>query len=291
MKRLPEMVLLGVTAVWGGTFLATRAALVGTGPFTLLFLRFAVGALLVGAFVRRRPTGQELQNALLVALVTAVAYATQTIALRTVESSRAAFLTALYVPLVPLLQGPLTGRRPTAGAAVGAILAFSGLAALSLDGGGVSLRFGVGEALLLVGALACALQIVLVGRFASRGDASMLTALQMAGVAALTLSGAATEGLHATVPSLTIAAGLGVVATAGALWAMNWAQRTVPPARATLLYALEPVWAAAFGVLAGERLGPWGAVGGGLVVAGALAGEFLPRWGLLPESIPKRIQG
>ena len=275
MKRLPELVLLGVTTVWGGTFLATRAALSGTGPFTLLFLRFAVGALLVGTLVRRRPTARELHGALAVALVTALAMATQTIALRTVESARAAFLTALYVPLVPLLQGPLTGRRPTPGAILGAALAFVGLAALSLDGG-MTLSFGLGEALLVLGALASALQIVLVGRVSRTGDASTLTALQLAGVALLVLSGAATEGLRVTPAALGLAAGLGVVATAGALWAMNWAQRTVSPARATLIYALEPVWAAAFGAIAGERLGPWGAVGGGLVVAGALAGEFLP---------------
>lgn len=275
MKRLPELVLLGVTAVWGGTFLATRTALAGTGPFTLLFLRFALGAGLVGAFLRRRPTGRELHGALLVALVTAIAMATQTFALRTVESARAAFLTSLYVPLVPLLQGPLTGRRPGAGAIFGATLAFVGLAALSSDGG-LTLKFGFGEALLVVGAVASALQIVLVGRVSATGDASMITALQLGGVALLTLSGAATEGLRVTPVGLVLAAGLGIFATAGALWAMNWAQRTVSPARATLIYALEPVWAAGFGALAGERLGCWGAVGGGLVVAGALVGEFLP---------------
>ncbi len=275
MKRLPELVLVLVTAIWGGTFLATRAALAGTGPFTLLFLRFGIGALLVGSFIRRKPTGRELYGALMVALVTAVAMATQTIALRTVESARAAFLTSLYVPLVPLLQGPLTGRRPTVGAVLGAALAFAGLVALSLDGG-LTLRFGLGEGLLVVGAVASALQIVLVGRVSGQGDPSVLTALQLAGVALLTLSGAATEGMRTTPTGLAIAAGLGIVATAGALWAMNWAQRTVSPSRATLIYALEPVWAAAFGAIAGEQFGPWGAVGGGLVVAGALTGEFLP---------------
>lgn len=275
MRRLPEVVLLLVTAVWGGTFLATRVALAGTGPFTLVFLRFALGAVLVGAFLRQSPTSREWRGGLMVGVATALAIGTQTLGLRTVESARAAFLTALYVPLVPLLQGPLTGRRPTTGAAAGAALAFIGLAALASDGE-LSLRFGLGEALMVVGAVASALQIVLVGRYAG-GAASGITTIQLGGVALLALSGAASEGMRVDTAGLGIAAGLGIFATAGALWAMNWAQRTVSPARATLIYALEPVWAAVFGTLAGERLGPWGAVGGGLVVAGALVGEFAPR--------------
>lgn len=273
--RLPEAVLVLVATIWGGTFLATRVALDGIGPFTLLFLRFALGALIVGAFIRKRPTGEEVQGALLVAIVTAIAIGSQTVGLRTVESGRAAFLTALYVPLVPLLQGPLTGRRPTAGMIAGAALAFLGLVALSSEGG-LSIRFGLGESLMLVGALASALQIILVGRYASSGNAPALTAVQLGGVAMLALSGAATEGMYATQTGLMLAAGLGIFGTAGALFAMNWAQRTVSPSRATLIYALEPVWAALFGALAGERLGAWGAAGGGLVVAGALVGEFLP---------------
>lgn len=273
--RLPELLLLLAAAVWGGTFLATRTALAGIGPFSLVFLRFAIGALVIGAFVRRKPTAFEIQGAVLIAVVTTIALVTQTIGLKTVESARAAFITALYVPLVPLLQGPLTGRRPTVGTILGAGLAFIGLAALASDGD-LSLKVGFGEVLILVGALASALQIVLVGRFASQGDPLPTTAVQLAGVALLALSGAANEPLRVSTTGLVLAGGLGLVATAGCYWAMNYAQRTVSPARATLIYALEPVFAAVFGVMAGEKLGAWGCAGGGLVVAGALVGEFLP---------------
>lgn len=275
MRRHPEVVLLIVTAVWGGTFLATRTALEGTGPFTLLFLRFAIGAALVASLVRRRPNSRQIVGALIVATAIAVALGAQTIGLKTVGSARAAFLTAFYVPLVPLLQGPLTGRRPTLAAALGAAVAFMGLALLSA-GDGWSISLSTGDGLVLVGAFASALQIVLVGRFASDGDPAALTAVQLGGVALLALGGAASEGMRATPLALILAGGLGVLGTAGALLAMNWAQRTVSPARATLIYALEPVWAALFGALAGERIGVMGLVGGALVVSGAVVGQFLP---------------
>jgi formate hydrogenlyase subunit 4 len=35
---------------------------------------------------------------------------------------------------------------------------------------------------------------------------------------------------------------------------MNWAQRSVSPTRATVIYTGEPVWAGIFGRIAGERL-------------------------------------
>jgi drug/metabolite transporter (DMT)-like permease len=36
--------------------------------------------------------------------------------------------------------------------------------------------------------------------------------------------------------------------------AMNWAQRFVSSTKASLIYALEPVWAGLFGYLAGQTL-------------------------------------
>ena len=68
--------------------------------------------------------------------------------------------------------------------------------------------------------------------------------------------------------------GLGIVATGLVLGAMTWAQRTVEPARAVLIYALEPVFAAGFGLWAGETLAALTLAGGALVVTAALVGEL-----------------
>jgi drug/metabolite transporter (DMT)-like permease len=48
--------------------------------------------------------------------------------------------------------------------------------------------------------------------------------------------------------------------------AVNWAQRTVPPARATLIYALEPVWAGIVGAWAGEQMDRLQMAGAALIV-------------------------
>ncbi|MDH2329127.1 DMT family transporter [Cereibacter sp. SYSU M97828] len=56
----------------------------------------------------------------------------------------------------------------------------------------------------------------------------------------------------------------------------NWAQKTVSPTRATVIYADEPVWAGIVGRMAGERLGPLALLGGALIVVGVLVSELPP---------------
>jgi len=55
---------------------------------------------------------------------------------------------------------------------------------------------------------------------------------------------------------------------------MNWAQKSVSPTRATIIYSGEPVWAAVIGRIAGERLPAAALMGGLLVVLGILASEL-----------------
>ncbi len=59
---------------------------------------------------------------------------------------------------------------------------------------------------------------------------------------------------------------------------MNSAQRQVDPARAAIIYAGEPVWAALIGHLAGERLAVLALFGGLLVVLGVLVSEWQPKF-------------
>lgn len=58
---------------------------------------------------------------------------------------------------------------------------------------------------------------------------------------------------------------------------MNWAQRTVSPTRATIIYAAEPVWAGIIGRIVGDRLPVIAIVGAAFIVAGSLVSELTPR--------------
>jgi len=276
-KALPEFALLFVTLLWGGTFLATRLALAETNPATLVAFRFAVGAFALALFVRKRPTRKEWIAGGAVGLSMVAGYLLQAYGLEFTTSSKSAFITALYVPLVPILQIPFGGRKPGIWIWFGVLLSFCGMALLSVRQG-AGFEFGLGEWLTFGAAVASAAQIILIGRMANEGDTTRITAIQLAVVALacsmfVPFQGPLHLGFHAAIAAVI----LGLAATAGALWLMNWAQKVVAADRATLIYAMEPVWAAVIGALAGEHMSLAGACGGLLVVGGILAAEFGPR--------------
>ena len=72
------------------------------------------------------------------------------------------------------------------------------------------------------------------------------------------------------------AVGLGLTSAVIQL-AMNWAQKSVSPTRATLIYAGEPVWAGIIGRIAGERFPPIAMLGAVLIVAAVIVSEIKTR--------------
>jgi drug/metabolite transporter (DMT)-like permease len=72
---------------------------------------------------------------------------------------------------------------------------------------------------------------------------------------------------------VVVALGLGIFSAIIQV-TMNWAQRSVSPTRATVIYTGEPVWAGVFGRIAGERLPLLALVGAAFIVAGVLVSEL-----------------
>jgi drug/metabolite transporter (DMT)-like permease len=108
-------------------------------------------------------------------------------------------------------------------------------------------------------------------------DPLRLAFLQITVVAGLCV--AAMAALREPWPPLTptvlgAACELGVIGTAFIFAVMNWAQRGVSPARATVIYATEPVWAALIGMLAGQWLSAAAIAGAVLILLGVLVSEL-----------------
>ena len=275
-----EMVLVFITMLWGGTFLLVHNVMTVSGPMFFVGLRFAAAALFVGLVSARCLTGltaTELKAGVLIGTAIMLGYGLQTMGLQTISSSQSAFITALYVPFVPLLQWLVLGRRPGLMPSIGICLAFVGLMLLAGPEGG-ALHFSEGEVVTLVSAVAIAGEIILISRYAGQVDVRRVTVVQLATASLLSfLMIVPTQERLPEFSWLLLLSALGLGAISAVIQvAMNWAQKSVSPTRATLIYAGEPVWAGIVGRIAGERLPGVALLGGLLIVVAVVVSEL--RW-------------
>ncbi|HID9469010.1 TPA: DMT family transporter [Serratia liquefaciens] len=273
-----EAVLIFITMIWGGTFLGVHLAMQVSGPFFFVGLRFAAATLVLTLFSLRSLRGltwYELKAGVFIGIAIMFGYGLQTVGLQTISSSQSAFITAMYVPMVPLLQWLVLGRFPGVMAWVGVLLAFSGLMLLAAPSS-ADMALSIGEILTLIGTLGMAAEIILIGAYAGKVNVKRVTVVQLAtaSLAAFLMMVPTGESVPPYSNYLLYSAvGLGL-ASAIIQVTMNWAQRSVSPTRATVIYAGEPVWAGLVGRIAGERLPGVALLGCALIVLGVLVSEM-----------------
>lgn len=283
-----EAILILITMFWGGTFLAVQYAVSLSGPFFFVGVRFAMAAVAVGVLCARSLRGLtrlELKAGIVIGIAIALGYSLQTWGLQSIPSSKSAFITAMYVPLVPLLQWLCLGRMPGLMSCVGIVLAFIGLIFLAGPNGDL-LALGQGELITLASAVAIAAEIILISAWAGKVDVRRVTVVQLAtaSIVAFAMMVPAGESVPPVSSGLLIVAlGLGIFSAIIQV-TMNWAQRSVSPTRATVIYTGEPVWAGIFGRLAGERLPALALLGAAFIVVGVLVSEMKFKRKKIPQS-------
>ncbi|HET6624378.1 MAG TPA: DMT family transporter [Gaiellaceae bacterium] len=273
---LPLLALVGVTAIWGVTFVQVQDALALYPLFAFLAVRFAISTAALAPFAWGR-LGELPREGYIagvgVGALLAAAYGFQTAGLELTTVSSTGFITGLYVVFTPFIALALF-RTPVPRALwAGVGLAVVGLFLLSGAPGGSA----TGNALVLAAALAAALQIVALERFAPRYDVRALTFLQMATSFVGFLAIALVLGELEVPQGGTVWAALlvtGLFAGALGFLVATWVQARTTAARAALVFTLEAPFAALAGVLlADEVLGSAGWLGCGVMMAGILLAE------------------
>jgi drug/metabolite transporter (DMT)-like permease len=281
MPDRPTLALIGVTAIWGSTFVVVKKAVEQVPVADFLTWRFGLAALVMLALRPRSvaalgPSGRRAGA--VVGLALGIGYLLQTLGLQHTSAAVSGFITGMFVVLTPLGAALLLRSRVPASAWAAVLLATIGLALLSLHG----LSVGYGELLTLGCAAAFALHIVGLGRWASSYDAFGLAVVQLLTTALLCAAIAVPGGV--VVPSSPSVWGALAItslgATALAFVVQTWAQAHLAPTRAAVIMTMEPVFSGIFAVLvAGEVLGLWTVIGAVLVLSAMLLTEVGPRHG------------
>src|SRR5690348_9990359 len=116
-----DALLVFVTLIWGSSFLIEQYSIRLVGPFTTLAMRFGIATLvLVLVFYKhfRRITRAEIVAGSTIGIFLFAGYALQSLGLQYTTTSMTGFLTALYVPLVPVFSIFVLRQRLNAGIVV-----------------------------------------------------------------------------------------------------------------------------------------------------------------------------
>jgi len=286
-KRLwSDVALLGTAIIWGSTFSAQRVAAAHLGPFVYNGMRFMLGALaLLPVLLVRgvRPTRLERRGGALAGLILAGAAVLQQAGLEFTTAGKAAFITGLYVVLVPLLLALVWKQWPNWLGWVGSLVAVAGLYLLSAEG---SMALAPGDGLELGGAGLWALHVVLIDRLAGRVDALRLAAIQyvVCGLVSALLGLALERHTLAGLGAAWWAVVYGGAMSVGVGYTLQLVgQKGAPATDAALVLSLEAVFAALFGWwFLGELLGLRQLLGCGLMLGGMVLAQFSPSRGHSP---------
>ena len=284
MRLRGTLMLLAASFFWGTTFVAQILGMDGLGPYTYAAARFALGVLFIGAlwFLYRDKRAEQrragtfrsgFRAGIPVGLAMFVGVTLQQVALLYTTAGKTAFITTVYIVLVPL-AAVLLGQRVRAVQWGGAILAFAGVYFLSAHG---EITINTGDLLVLICSFFWMAQILLIDRYARAVDAIELCFMQMivctigsAVLAAIYESFAWIDIWGAAVPILY--AGLfscGVAYTCQIL-----GQAYVEPTQAAILMSTEAIFAAAAGwLILGETMSGVQLLGCALLLGGALMAQ------------------
>ena len=245
------------TVIWGSTFVAQSVGVDHVGPFTFLSIRcfLAVAMLLLVLFLRNRKdfikilTDVRLWKAGIpcgIALFAATAL--QQVGLIYTTAGKGGFITTMYIIMVPIL-GLFLKQKPPKMVGISVVIAAVGLYLVS--GAGFT-AINIGDVLMLLCAVAFAVQILIMDRVAGELNSMALNMSQalvcavVSGVCALIFDNTTWQGIldcwfplcWAGIMSMGIAYTLQIVG-----------QKSIEPTTASLLMSFESVFAAISGAL------------------------------------------
>lgn len=251
--------LLFISIIWGSTFIITKQALENIPVFSFLSLRFAAASvlLLIICFPRiKYITFQTIQDGTVLGSVLFLTYAFQTVGLKYTQATVAAFITGLYVIIVPVFSLLILKKSPRPYALIGVLLAFAGLILVTLNGRIVLSR---GEVLVLINAVFASFHIIFIDFYSRRNDIYLLTAIQILVVLIFSiLSSVLFEKdsfSYSYSDQLVFAVFItGILATVVAFLIQTGLQKYTTPTKAAIIYTMEPVSSAFFSYFIGAEL-------------------------------------
>lgn len=275
---IADIGLFYAAAIWGSTFFVVKNALDGIDPVVLVAYRFLLAGLLLLFYLLYKKKNVFLywKQSLFLAVILWILYISQTIGLRYTTASNSGFITGLFVAFIPLFLRVIFKTKPTKMELIACGISLTGL--WILTGGMHDINFG--DMLTIFAAVTYALHVLYSDKYMKEGlDPLLISCQQFIFIGLLSLISAVIFGLEFTYHNdyaLYATFFLALFPTLTAFVIQLYAQKIRSPLRVSLIFALEPVFAAVFA---------W-TIGGEQIVRHRAAGGFLIFLALIVSGLP-----
>ncbi|MCM0649685.1 DMT family transporter [Clostridium swellfunianum] len=268
-----DLSLLAVTVVWGASFPIMSIAFKSVPPYSFIAMRYILSGLILGIFFIKRFNNfsrEMLKPGILIGIALGIGCILQAVGLTYTTPSKSGFITGLNVVLVPIFIAFIYKKIPDFKTNLGVVLSVSGLALMSISGK-VGINFG--DFLTLLSAVAFAVQIILVDKFAKDSDLAVLTTIEFLVVGFLSSVPAAfIEGFKINLNLFAVGAIIftALFCTIFAYGLQNVAQAYTTPTHTAIIFLAEPVFSAIFSVFIGDKLSGRTSWGCSLILLGMI---------------------
>lgn len=279
---LADSLLLLTALIWGCAFAVVKNALDSFPPGAIIAMRYLIAAAITGILFRRHLkelTRGDVARGALVGLLLFGAYIVQTTGLQYTTAGKNAFLTTVYVLLVPFGCALLFHQKLQKSNLIAAVMMLVGIGLLSLDGQGGGLN--PGDILTLICGFLFAGHIIAVEQCQKKTNTYALIVLQFAFCALY--AGLYNRIFERSMPLAFTPGSIGgllyiaVFSTTIGMSLQNIGQSMAPASHAVILLSLESVFGVLFScLLLGEKVTLQMGVGFAIIFAALLVSELAP---------------
>ncbi|MEK7673080.1 MAG: DMT family transporter [Patescibacteria group bacterium] len=245
---ISDLGLFYAAAIWGSTFFIVKDSLNSIDPVVMVSYRFLLSAFLMAIpllFLRKK-LFSNFKPGLILGILLWFIYVPQTVGLAYTTASNSGFITGIFVAFVPVFSFMFFRKFPTPTRTLAVIISVIGLWLLT---GGLT-DFNFGDMITVITAMAYAAHILAADVYAKNNiDPYIISFQQFFVTGILSLLSGLILGLPFSITStkaIWVIAFLAIFPGLLAFVIQMRAQKSTSPIKVSLIFALEPVFAAIF---------------------------------------------
>jgi drug/metabolite transporter (DMT)-like permease len=248
-RNLLYLAMLATAAVWGGSFVLMKDAIVQQDVYSFLSTRFVLASLLMIAYrpyVFRGLTFKFIKQGVLAGILLGGGFIFQTFGLANTTVSNTGFITGMYLVFTPLISLVILKRKVLLVQWFAVAIAMIGLVLISYNG----ISIGTGEILVLISAFIYGAHFVALGEWSDGKNTYALTLIQIMTIAAMSTVFALINGFQMP-PNASVWQAIlftAVFATFIGFLVQTKAQSVMSATAASVLLAMETPFALFFGL-------------------------------------------